>query len=90
MAYGDDIDKAKSVLKKLCDDDERILKDPETVIAVSALANSSVDFVVKAWVKTADYWKVFYDMNENVYKTFNKEGLNIPFPQMDVHVHNQN
>lgn len=87
VGYGDDLDKARSVIKRLADADDRILKDPEVFIAVSALADSSVNFTVRAWVKAADYWGVFFDMNENVYKTFDKEGLNIPFPQMDVHVH---
>jgi len=87
VGYGDDLDKARQVIKKLCDDDSRILKDPEVFIAVSELADSSVNFAVRAWVNAADYWGVYFDMNENVYKTFDKEGLNIPFPQMDVHVH---
>ncbi|MFC2123657.1 mechanosensitive ion channel family protein [Bacteroidota bacterium] len=88
IGYGDNVDKAKEVLKKLCDADTRILKDPELFIAVSELGDSSVNFVVRAWVNSADYWGVFFDMNENVYNTFNKEGLNIPYPQMDVHLHN--
>ncbi|WNC69021.1 mechanosensitive ion channel [Thalassotalea nanhaiensis] len=87
MGYGDDVDKAKAIIQKLCDDDPRILKDPEVFIAVSALADSSVNFAVRAWVKAEDYWDVFFAMNENTYKTFNKEGINIPYPQMDVHVH---
>jgi len=87
IAYGDDVDKARAVIKRLCDEDSRILKDPEVFIAVSELADSSVNFAVRAWVKAPDYWGVFFDLNENVYKTFGKEGLNIPFPQMDVHVH---
>jgi len=87
IAYGDDVDKAKVVIKKLCDADSRILKNPEVFIAVSELADSSVNFAVRAWVKAPDYWGVFFDLNENVYKTFGQEGLNIPFPQMDVHVH---
>ncbi|RXQ94383.1 mechanosensitive ion channel [Ancylomarina salipaludis] len=87
VAYGDDVDKAKEVIRKLCEADPRILKDPEVFVAVSALADSSVNFAVRAWVKAPDYWGVFFDLNENVYKTFGKEGLNIPFPQMDLHVH---
>tara|TARA_R110001632_G_scaffold89433_1_gene192809 strand:- start:10949 stop:11764 length:816 start_codon:yes stop_codon:yes gene_type:complete len=87
IGYGDSVDKAREVIKRLADADDRILKDPEVFIAVSALADSSVNFAVRAWVKAEDYWGVFFDMNENVYKTFDKEGLNIPFPQMDVHVH---
>lgn len=89
IAYGDDVDKAKAVIRKLCDNDSRILKEPEVFIAVSALADSSVNFAVRAWVVAADYWGVFFDMNENIYKTFNKEGINIPFPQMDVHMHKE-
>ena len=87
IAYGDDVDTARQVISKLCTADSRILKDPEVFIAVSELADSSVNFAVRAWVKAEDYWGVFFDMNENVYKTFGKEGLNIPYPQMDVHVH---
>ncbi|WP_068545025.1 mechanosensitive ion channel family protein [Thalassotalea crassostreae] len=87
IGYGDDVDQAKTVMRKLCDQDERILKDPEVYIAVSALADSSVNFTVRAWVNAADYWDVFFDMNEQIYKVFNNEGLNIPFPQMDVHLH---
>ncbi len=89
IGYGDDIDKTKSVLQKLIDADKRILKDPEAFIAVSELADSAVNFAVRVWVKAEDYWDVFFDMNEAVYKTFASEGLNIPFPQMDVHVHNK-
>ena len=88
IGYGDDVDKAREVINTLINADNRILKDPAALIAVSELADSSVNFTVRAWVNAADYWGVFFDMNENVYKTFDKEGLNIPFPQMDVHVHN--
>lgn len=87
VGYGDDLDKARAVIRKLCDADSRILKDPEVFIAVSELADSSVNFTVRAWVNAADYWGVFFAMNENVYKTFEREGLNIPYPQMDVHLH---
>ena len=86
IAYGDDYDKAKSVLKRLCQEDERILKEPSVMIELIKLNNSSVDITVRAWVNTPDYWPVFFAMNEKVYKTFAKEGLNIPFPQMDVHL----
>lgn len=87
IGYGDDTDKAKEVMKGLCDADERILKDPAVFIALSELADSSVNFTVRAWVNAADYWGVYFEMNEKIYKSFNSEGLNIPFPQMDVHVH---
>lgn len=87
IAYGDDVDQARAVMKRLCDEDERILKDPEVMIVVSALADSSVNFTVRAWVEAVDYWPVHFAMNEKIYKTFGQEGLNIPFPQMDVHLH---
>lgn len=88
IGYNDDVDKAKATILALCDKDERILKDPAVFIAVSELADSSVNFAVRAWVNAADYWGVFFDMNENVLKTFNEKGINIPYPQMDVHVNN--
>ncbi|MBW6534365.1 MAG: mechanosensitive ion channel [Mariniphaga sp.] len=87
IGYGDDVDKAKQVLKKLIDDDKRILQDPAPFIAVKELGDSSVNIVVRAWAEASDYWAIFFDMHEKVYKIFAKEGLNIPFPQMDVHVH---
>ncbi len=86
VGYGDDLDKAKAVIKQLCNEDSRILKDPEVFIAVAELADSSVNFTVRAWVNAPDFWGVYFAMNENVYKTFAKEGLNIPYPQMDVHI----
>ena len=86
VGYGDDLDRARQVIQKLCDDDGRILKDPEPFIAVAELADSSVNFTVRAWVQAADYWNVFFAMNENIYKTFDKVGLNIPYPQMDIHI----
>jgi small conductance mechanosensitive channel len=90
IGYGDDVDKAYEVLGKLIADDDRILKDPEPFMAVSALADSSVNIVVRVWVNAADYWGVHFRMNEMVYKTFDKEGLSIPFPQRDVHIHQVN
>ncbi len=86
IAYGDDVNKARKVLSKLINDDTRILKDPEPFIVVSELADSSVNLVVRFWAEAANYWGIHFDLIENVYKTFDKEGLNIPFPQMDVHV----
>lgn len=88
IAYGDSVDDAKKVLMDLLNADERILKDPAPFVGLSALADSSVNFTTRAWVKPDDYWGVFFDMNEKVYTTFGDKGLNIPFPQMDVHVHN--
>lgn len=87
IGYGDDVDKAKAVIQQLIDADNRILKDPEQFIAVSELADSSVNLVVRVWAEASNYWGIHFDMHEKVYKAFDKEGLNIPFPQMDVHVH---
>lgn len=90
IGYGDDAAKAEAVIRKLLAEDERILQEPDVFVAVSALADSSVNFVVRAWVKAEDYWGVYFDMNRKVYEVFDKEGLNIPFPQMDVHIHQSN
>ncbi len=87
IGYDDDIKKAKDVLAELVSNDERILKDPEPVIAVSELADSSVNFVCRPWVKTADYWGVYFDLTEAVKLRFDKEGISIPYPQQDVHMH---
>ncbi|MEO1023562.1 MAG: mechanosensitive ion channel domain-containing protein [Bacteroidota bacterium] len=87
IGYGDDVDKAYEVLKRLLEADERVLKDPAPFYAVSELADSSVNFAVRAWVNAPDYWDVFFRMNEEVYRNFDKEGLSIPFPQQDVHIH---
>lgn len=86
IAYGDDYTKAKKVIARLLDADSRVLKDPAYFIALTSLGASSVNIVVRAWVNSGDYWGVYFDMNEKVYKTFAEEDLNIPFPQMDVHV----
>jgi len=86
MAYGDDYDRAKAVLKELCAADPKIKETPEPFIELLKLNDSSVDLTVRAWVDSADYWPVFFAMNERVYKAFAQEGLHIPFPQMDVHL----
>ena len=86
IAYGDDYDKAKTVLRRLIDENQSILKSPEPFIELGKLNSSSVDITVRAWVNSADYWPVFFSMNEKVYKAFAQEGLNIPFPQVDVHM----
>jgi small conductance mechanosensitive channel len=90
IAYGDSAEVARQVLSDIIDEDKRILKTPEPFIALGELGDSSVNFVVRAWVNAADYWPVFFDMNEKVYKIFAGKGLNIPFPQMDVHLHQVN
>lgn len=87
IGYGDEVEKARSVLVELIKQDERILDDEPPFIKVAELGDSSVNLTVRVWVKAADYWGVKLDMNEQVYNRFNEVGLNIPFPQMDVHVH---
>lgn len=87
IAYGDDIDKAYEVINRLLAEDDRVLKDPEPFCALAALADSSVNIVVRVWVNAADYWGVYFRMNELVYKEFPVAGLSIPFPQRDVHVY---
>jgi small conductance mechanosensitive channel len=89
IGYGDDIKKAKETLEKMITADSRILKDPAPTVAVSELADSSVNFVVRPWVNAADYWVVFFDFHENVKITFDQSGISIPFPQRDVHVFQQ-
>ena len=86
ISYGDDYDKAKAVLQRLCDAEERILKAPEPVIEILKMSESSVDITVRARVKPEDYWAVFFKMNEMIYKTLPQEGLHFPFPQVDVHM----
>ena len=86
IGYGDDFENAKSLIRGLIDGDERILKDPESFVRVGELADSSVNITTRVWVNSADYWAVHFDMIENVKKTFDKEGVSIPFPQMDVHM----
>ena len=86
VSYGDDYDKAKAVLKRLCMEDPRILKEPAPFVEIGQLADSSVDIKMRAWVNAADYWSVFFSMNEKVYKTLPQEGLHFPFPQVQVHV----
>lgn len=87
IAYGDDIDTAYHVIQNLLADDEHILNTPEPFMALSELADSSVNITVRVWVNASDYWSVFYSMNEQVYRNFTKHGLSIPYPQRDIHIH---
>lgn len=86
IGYGSDLRKAKQILERLVSEEPRILKDPEVTIAVAALADSSVNIVVRPWVKTADYWGVWFDFHEKVKLAFDAEGVEIPFPQMVMHM----
>ena len=88
IAYGDNYDRAKEIIERLLIADKRINTEPAYFIALNTLAESSVDIIVRAWTNSSDFWDVFYYMNEIVYKTFIKEGVQIPFPQMDVHLCN--
>jgi len=87
IGYGDDIKKAKTILERILNEDQRVLKDPAPTIGVLELGDSSVNFAVRPWVRTADYWDVYFDLNERVKLTFDAEGIEIPFPQRDVHLH---
>ena len=91
MGYGENIEHAKSVLNGIINSDIRILHEPAApFIEVSELGDSSVNFAVRLWVEAANYWPVFFSMNEKVYNEFTKEKISIPYPQMDVHVINEN
>ena len=86
VGYGDDLKKVRAVLEDILNNDERVLKDPAPTIGVSELADSSVNFVVRAWVKSADYWPVLFDTHETVKLRFDAEGISIPYPQQDLHI----
>lgn len=87
IGYNDDIDKSKKVLNEIIISNEKILKDPAPTIKLHELADSSVNFIVRPWCKTEDYWDVYFEVTETVKKRFDKENIEIPFPQRDVHVH---
>ncbi len=87
IGYGDDIDKAKSVLMGIISKNNLIQKDPEPFVGVIELGDSSVNFVVRVWAKTSEYWNVFFYLQENVKKQFDAKGVSIPFPQRDVHLY---
>ena len=89
VSYDDDIDKVRKVLEELVAAEERVLPEPLPTIAVSALADSSVKFVVRPWVKTSDYWGVMFDMTEAIKKRFDKDNITFPFPQQDVHLYKE-
>jgi len=87
VSYDDDLDKVRKTLEELLAADERVLDEPAPTIAVSELADSSVNFIVRPWVKSGDYSGVMLDMNEAIKKRFDKEGISFPFPQQDVHIY---
>jgi small conductance mechanosensitive channel len=87
-SYDDDIDKVKAVLADVLSKDDRILSEPKPRIALSELADSSVNFIVRPWVKNSEYIDVLYSLLEEIKKRFDQEGISIPYPQSDVHIHN--
>lgn len=87
IGYEDNLKKAKELLFGIIKADKRIHKDPAPFVGIDALADSSVNFKIKVWCDTDDYWRIYYAMNENVKLTFDKEGISIPYPQQDVHLH---
>ena len=89
IGYGDDIDKAKQTIADVLGKDDRILKDPPMLIAVSELGASSVDIVARPWVAIENYWGVYFDAMENIKKAFDAAGISIPYPQQDVHLYEQ-
>lgn len=88
IGYSDDIDKAKKTIEEVLNSDTRILKEPAPQIVVSELADSSVNFNVRPWVNSADYWGVYFDTTEAIKKKFDEQNISIPFPQRDVHMYN--
>jgi len=87
IGYGDDLEHAERVLNQILKDDPSVLADPAPVVRVHALADSSVNFVVRPWVKTDDYWETYWAITREVKRRFDAEGISIPFPQRDVHLH---
>ncbi len=87
ISYDDDIDKARELIFDEISKDDRILKEPEPVVLVMTLGDSSVNFAVRSWAATSDYWPVYTSLTESIKKRFDKDGISIPFPQTDVHIH---
>lgn len=90
IGYDDDIAKAQKVLAEIISAHELVLKEPEPVIQLHELADSSVNFVCRPWAKTSDYWAVYWDITRTVKERFDEEGISIPYPQQDIHMHNVN
>jgi small conductance mechanosensitive channel len=90
IGYDDDIPKAESILRDIITSHEKVIEDPEPVVRLHTLNDSSVDFVVRPWVKADDYWDVYWDVTRTVKLRFDEEGVSIPFPQRDVHLYKEN
>ncbi len=87
IGYGDDIDKARKIIEDILAKDKRILKDPAPNIKVAELADSSVNFAIRPWVAANDYWDIYFYLTEEIKKSFDANGISIPFPQRDIHVY---
>ena len=90
VSYGTDFNVAKDSIMRILNADSRVLKDPEIFVSITSLSDSSVDIVVRVWVNSPDYWGVYFDFYNTVYAKFNEEGISFPFPQMDVHIKENN
>lgn len=90
IGYDDDIKKTHDVLNRILGEKDYVLKDPAWTVAVSELGDNSVNFVVRPWVKSADYWTAYFDLTETIKLTFDAEGISFPYPQRDVHLYNKN
>ncbi len=86
VSYRENIDKVKATIRRVVEADKRVHKDPAVFVVLGALADSSVNFTVRAWANSADYWPLFFDINEAMKKAFDADGISIPFPQRDLHV----
>ena len=86
VSYSDDLNQVRNTLNAILAEDERVLKDPAPVVAVLELGDSSINFAVRPWVKTDDYWAVYFDLHKKIKERFDAEGISIPFPQRDVHM----
>ncbi|MDR2086412.1 MAG: mechanosensitive ion channel [Dysgonamonadaceae bacterium] len=88
--YGTDYDKTKNIIREIITGDKRILADPAPLVALKTLNESSVDLLIRVWVLKENYWDVYFDINEQIYKIFADKGINIPFPQLTVHLAGKN
>jgi len=85
VEYGTDVEKVMNALRGIANANGRVLKDPEAFIALSGLADSSVNFTFRVWVKGSDYWPVYFELNKQIYEEFNRQGIGFPFPQLQIH-----
>lgn len=84
--YGVDVSRVEKITRRIVDNNPLVLSDPAPFIAVDALAESSVNVLIRVWSKTTDYWKLYYDLRREIYDTYNREGIDFPFPQQTVHI----